>query len=112
VRPDISTSDIAGIAAAAGVLTAAGSRTSHAAVVARQLGKVCLVNCTSLRMLPDGSGCTIGDVRLSEGDALTLDGDTGRVYAGRLPLVHERPEADLVKVAAWRASTNPRATVE
>jgi len=109
VRPDMSTSDVAGIAAAEGVLTAAGSRTSHAAVVARQLGKVCLVNCAALRMLADGS-CTIGDTRLREGDALTLDGDTGLIYAGRLPVVRERPDADLVKVAAWRASIKPGAT--
>lgn len=107
VRPDMSTSDIAGIAAAEGILTAAGSRTSHAAVVARQLGKVCLVNCGSLRMDPEESSCMIGDARLREGDALTLDGDTGRIYAGRMPVVRERPDADLVKVAAWRASTKP-----
>jgi len=96
VRPDISTADIAGIAAAQGILTAAGSRTSHAAVVARQLGKVCLVNCSMLRVLPNESSCMIGDTRLREGDALTLDGDTGRIYPGLLPVVRERPTACLL----------------
>ena len=104
VRPDISTADVEGIAAAQGVLTAAGSRTSHAAVVARQLGKVCLVNCQALRALPQESSCTLGDTRLHEGDALTLDADTGRVYAGRLAVVRERPQAELAQVAAWRSS--------
>jgi len=104
VRPDISTADVEGIAAAQGVLTAAGSRTSHAAVVARQLGKVCLVNCQALRALPQESSCTLGDTRLHEGDALTLDADTGRVYAGRLAVVRERPQAELAQVVAWRSS--------
>jgi pyruvate,orthophosphate dikinase len=102
VRPDISTADVAGIAAAAGVLTAAGSRTSHAAVVARQLGKVCLVDCRSLQVRPQESACTIGAARLVEGEVITLDADHGRVYAGRLPLVRERPTAELDQVAAWR----------
>jgi len=104
VRPDIATADLEGIAAAAGVLTAAGSRTSHAAVVARQLGKVCLVNCQALRMASDESYCAIGEVRLQEGDALTLDGDLGRVFAGKLAVEHERPRLALDQVAAWRSS--------
>jgi pyruvate, orthophosphate dikinase len=108
VRPDISTADIEGIAAAEGVLTAAGSRTSHAAVVARQLGKVCLVNCQALHTQPHESSCTIGETHLHEGDTLTLDADTGRVYAGRLPVVRERPLAALAQVAAWRSSAGAK----
>jgi pyruvate,orthophosphate dikinase len=104
VRPDASTADVAGIAAAQGVLTAAGSRTSHAAVVARQLGKVCLVDCQSLRARPQEASCTIGTTALHEGDALTLDADMGRVYLGTLPVVRERPLAALEQVARWRAS--------
>ena len=104
VRQDIATADVEGIAAADGVLTAAGSRTSHAAVVARQLGKVCLVNCQALHMQPNDSYCMIGETRLQEGDALTLDGDTGRIYAGKLPLVHERPRFALEQIAAWRSA--------
>jgi len=104
VRPDMSTADVEGIAAASGVLTAAGSRTSHAAVVARQLGKVCLVNCRSLEVRPQESVCTIGTTRLAEGEVITLDADNGRIYAGRPPLVRERPQAELDQVAAWRKS--------
>ncbi len=102
VRPTIATSDIEGIAAVEGVLTAAGSRTSHAAVVARQLGKVCLVNCKALRVSAQESSCSIGDTVLHEGDTLTLDGDTGRVYAGRLAVVRERPLAALAEIESWR----------
>ena len=103
IREDIATEDIAGIAAADGVLTSRGGRTSHAAVVARQLGKVCLVGCRSLRIEPDSRSCVIGALRFQEGDDLTLDGDGGRVFAGRVPVARERPEADLAEVAGWRS---------
>ena len=84
MRQDIQTEDIEGIAASAGILTASGSRTSHAAVVARQLGKVCLVNCRELSIEPDGSGCAVAGVRMAEGEDVTLDGNSGQVYRGRL----------------------------
>lgn len=105
-RPDIQTSDIEGIAVADGVLTAAGGRTSHAAVVARQLGKVCLVGCSDLHVAPDGASCVIGVTRFSEGDEVTLESDAGRIYAGRLQLVRERPEKELAELAAWRAGSH------
>lgn len=102
VRDEISTADIDGIAAAAGVLTAMGGKTSHAAVVARQLGKVCLVGCDQLRIDASGKTCRIGEQRFKEGDALTLDGDTGAIYAGKLSVIRERPEAELAELACWR----------
>jgi pyruvate,orthophosphate dikinase len=111
LRPDIATEDVEGIAAADGVLTCAGSRTSHAAVVARQLGKVCLVNCGALRIHPTERRCTIGGTGLAEGDAVTLDGDRGLVYAGRLPVEHERPQLALDQVAAWRSAATAAAEV-
>lgn len=102
VRDDISTDDIEGLASASGVLTAKGGRTSHAAVVARQLGKVCLVGCADLRIAPEGDCCLIGGRAFREGDELTLDGDGGRIFAGALPVVCERPERELAEVARWR----------
>ena len=103
-RPDIHTEDIEGIAAAAGVLTSAGGRTSHAAVVARQLGKVCLVDCRALRIAPDGRAGWIGDTRVTEGDEITLDAEHGSIYAGRLPTVRRVPERELAELAGWRAA--------
>jgi pyruvate,orthophosphate dikinase len=103
VRSDLATGDIAGLAAAAGVLTRFGGRTSHAAVVARQLGKVCLVGCAELRVDAAARTCTLGDARLREGDAITLDGETGLIYAGSMPIATERPDDDLALVARWRA---------
>jgi pyruvate,orthophosphate dikinase len=71
-------------------------------VVARQLGKVCLVGCTSLRLDATRRGCLLGLEQLHEGDIVTLDGDNGRIYAGQLPLVRERPEAELAELARWQ----------
>ncbi len=102
VRADIDTADVAGFAAADGILTAAGGRTSHAAVVARQLGKVCLVGCAALSVDPASRCCRIGGRDFREGDALSLDGDRGHVYAGRMPVTRERPTALLERVAGWR----------
>jgi pyruvate,orthophosphate dikinase len=104
VREDTVTADIAGMAAAAGILTARGGRTSHAAVVARQLDKVCLVGCEALTVAADGQSCRIAGQPLKEGDIITLDGESGAVYRGEIATIEERPTAALAKVAAWRAA--------
>ncbi len=104
VRPDISTADVEGIAGAEGVLTAVGGRTAHAAVVARNLDKVCIVGCTALTVEPDERRCRISGVPLVEGDELTLDGDSGCVYGGRLAVIAERPDRELAEIAAWRTA--------
>jgi pyruvate,orthophosphate dikinase len=101
VRRDTSTSDIEGMALAAGILTASGGRTSHAAVVARQLGKVCLVACPELEIDLDRRQMRIGGTLLQEDDLLSLDGNTGAVHAGRLVPVTERPERALATIAGW-----------
>ena len=104
VRPETLTADIAGLAGAAGLLTAAGSRTAHAAVVARQLGKVCLVGCTGLQIDMDRRRCRIGETVLAEGDPISIDGNTGAIYSGALPVLTERPERELAVVERWRAA--------
>ncbi len=106
-RREIETTDIEGIAAATGILTAAGGRTSHAAVVARQLGKVCVVGCTQLAFEPNGGGCSVAGTPLREGEPVTLDGDSGGIYRGILPVVRERPERELAEIAAWREAGSP-----
>jgi pyruvate,orthophosphate dikinase len=104
VRDHPSTEDIAGIAIADGLLTASGGRTSHAAVVARQLDKVCVVGCEALSIDASRRRCRLGDLELAEGDAISLDGGSGAVYAGNVPVVREAPQALLQRVAAWRAA--------
>jgi len=107
VRRDTVTADIEGMALAAGILTGSGGRTSHAAVVARQLGIVCLVACTDLRIDLAHRQCRIGDALLNEGDLLSLDGNTGAIHAGRLEPVIERPEAALAAIASWHRAGSP-----
>jgi pyruvate,orthophosphate dikinase len=96
VRRDAETGDIAALELAAGLLTQRGARTSHAAVVARQLGKVCLVGCADMQIDETGRTLRLGESTLREGDLLTLDGNDGAVYAGA---VHTTVEA-LVEVQA------------
>jgi pyruvate,orthophosphate dikinase len=107
VRPATETGDIAGMAPAAGILTASGSRTSHAAVVARQLGKVCLVGCGALVMDLARPSCRIGEVVLEEGEVISLDGNSGAIYRGAIEVVRERPERELAIVAGWRREVEP-----
>jgi pyruvate, orthophosphate dikinase len=102
VRPDISPDDVTGLASAAGIVTAHGGRTSHAAVVARQLGKACVVGCRTLRVDVDRRRCSFGDQTFREGAALTVDSDGGRIYAGRLAVVIERPAELLATIKSWR----------
>ncbi len=96
VRRDAETGDIAALDAAEGLLTQNGARTSHAAVVARQLGKVCLVGCSELAIDDNARTISLGGLQLSEGDLLTLDGNSGCVYAGRMQVVGDRQE-DLIR---------------
>lgn len=92
VRPDADTADIAALRRAEGLLTHQGARTAHAAVVARQLGKVCLVGCRELAIDLGGRRITFGGITLAEGDWLTLDGHDGQVIAGRAGTQEEWPE--------------------
>jgi pyruvate,orthophosphate dikinase len=103
VREEMSTADIAAIALSSGVLTARGNRTSHAAVVARQLGRPCVTGCTPLRLDPARGLSLFGDRSLAEGETITLDSNTGRVFAGAAEVVIERPTAWLAEIEKWQA---------
>ena len=92
VRNETSPEDIKGMMAAQGILTTRGGMTSHAAVVARGLGKCCIVGCHSLSINEEKKECRLGDLRLKEGDIITLDGAEGTVYLGEISLV--QPELD------------------
>jgi len=102
VRHDTSTEDVGGFAAASGILTAVGGRTAHAAVVARQLGKVCLVGCRDLVIDEAAHRAEIAGNKIAEGDWLSLDGESGAVMLGRLDIVAELPQAELAAIEAWR----------
>ena len=79
-----------------------GGRTSHAAVVARQLGKVCLVGCSDLAIDMAARRCRFAGRELAEGDWLCLDGNAGRVLVGQPELVVRRPTEWLQRVEGWK----------
>ncbi|VVB90867.1 Phosphoenolpyruvate synthase [uncultured archaeon] len=109
VREMVTPDDIPRIAICAGILTARGARTSHAAVVARQMGKVCIVNCTDLEIDVPNHKCQLGGRELSEGDVITLDGNAGLVYLDhrKVEVLYEKPLALIAVVKSWeRASEN------
>ena len=85
VRAETTPEDFHGIVAARAVLTSRGGMTSHAAVVARGMGKCAVVGCHEMSVDVERRACTMNGRRIAEGDWLTLDGATGNVYAGDLP---------------------------
>jgi pyruvate,orthophosphate dikinase len=85
VRDETTPEDFHGIVAARAVLTARGGMTSHAAVVARGMGKCAVVGCTAIHVDVEHRRFTVGDTVVSEGDWITVDGATGNVYRGDLP---------------------------
>ncbi|MGH8352444.1 MAG: PEP/pyruvate-binding domain-containing protein [Pseudomonas sp.] len=102
VRAEMATQDLAGIALANGVLSVRGGRTSHAAVVARQMDKVCLVGCNSLHVEAErGYLQFAGGEVLAEGELITLDGDSGEIWRGEYETLIERPEAWLADLRQW-----------
>jgi len=111
VRQDISTADIAGFAASAGIVTAIGGRTAHAALVARQMGKPCVVGCPGLSVDEAARRAQLADVTIAEGEWVSVDGDNGCVYLGHRDVVTERPDAELAEVARWRTAAATRKPV-
>lgn len=103
VRQDAETRDIAALDLAEGLLTQRGARTSHAAVVARQLGKVCLVGCDALQIDNATRSISLGDTTLREGDTLSLDGNTGAIYAGSACIVESIPHELMKRLDGLRA---------
>ena len=104
VRSFTSPEDIEGMAAAKGILTATGGRTSHAAVVARGMGACCVAGCGALRIHEDEKYLTIGDIRVNEGEVMSIDGNTGNVYVGAIPTVDATISGDFAVVMGWADS--------
>ena len=111
LRPDTSTADVAGFALAAGIVTSVGARTSHAALVARQMGKPCVVGCRELKIDPVAGRAELGGVAFAEGDWITIEGDAGELYLGRCETIRTRPEAELAEIAGWQAQSGRRGSL-
>jgi pyruvate,orthophosphate dikinase len=90
VRIETSPEDIHGMQVAEGILTARGGQASHAAVVARGMGKCCIAGCSGLDIRYDGGFFTAGGQRVARGESITLDGSTGEVFLGQVPMVRSQ----------------------
>ena len=99
VRLETSPEDLAGMATAQGILTARGGMTSHAAVVARGMGKTCVAGCGSLTI--KNKTATIAGKSFKEGDWITIDGTKGVVYEGQIPLEKPAVKGDFETILAW-----------
>ncbi|MCL1818192.1 MAG: pyruvate, phosphate dikinase, partial [Spirochaetaceae bacterium] len=99
VRKDTSPEDIGGMVVAEGILTSTGGMTSHAAVVARGMGTPCVVGARGVTV--SGKKAVIGSKHFNEGDWITIDGETGMVYAGKLALVEPEISPDMNTFLAW-----------
>jgi pyruvate, orthophosphate dikinase len=101
VRWETTPDDIHGMINAQGILTAHGGMTSHAAVVARGMGKPCIVGCEALKVDVRAKRATIGEHELSEGDVITIDGGSGEVIVGEVPLVPPQINEDFSTILGW-----------
>jgi pyruvate,orthophosphate dikinase len=101
VRWETTPDDIHGLLHAQGVLTAHGGMTSHAAVVARGMGKPCVAGCEGLAIDLEAGVAHINGHKLADGDLLTIDGGTGRVILGHVPLVPPHINEDFETVLEW-----------
>jgi pyruvate, orthophosphate dikinase len=101
VRWETTPDDIHGLIQSKGVLTAHGGMTSHAAVVARGMGKPCVAGCEGLEIDLGAKEVKLGEHTLHEGDVITIDGGTGRVIVGEVPLVPPLINEDFETVLGW-----------
>ncbi len=105
VREETSPEDIEGMASAQGILTARGGMTSHAAVVARGMGKCCVAGCSDIIVREEEGLFTVGDVTVKRGDTISLNGTTGEVMLGEVPLVQPQLTAAFRQVLDWADKT-------
>ena len=101
VRLETSPEDIEGMKAAQGILTVRGGMTSHAAVVARGMGKCCVSGCGAIVMDEENKQFTLAGKTYHEGDWLSLDGSTGSIYDGAMPTVDASVGGDFGRIMAW-----------
>ena len=101
VRAETSPEDIAGMNAASGILTARGGMTSHAAVVARGMGKCCVSGCESIIVSEEHKLFKVGDLTIKEGDLITLDGSSGEVFLGQVPTMEPTLSGDFGTLMKW-----------
>ncbi len=101
VRLETSPEDITGMKAAQGILTVRGGMTSHAAVVARGMGKCCVSGCGEIAMDEENKKFTLAGKTYNEGDAISIDGSTGKIYDGIVPTVDAEISGNFGTIMGW-----------
>ena len=101
VRLETSPEDIEGMHASEGILTARGGMTSHAAVVARGMGTACVAGCGDIKFAEDGKSFTLGGKTVQEGDYISLDGSTGKIYLGEIRTVPASISGNFDRIMTW-----------
>lgn len=101
VRPETTPDDIHGIVAAQAVVTSRGGMTSHAAVVARGMGKACICGCEPLKIDLKAKQFTIGDTVVNHGDIITIDGGTGEIMLGEIPMIDPELSEEFLLLLRW-----------
>ena len=101
VRPETSPDDIQGVSASTGVLTSRGGLTSHAAIVTRAMGKPCICGAEDVKIDLRAERFEVGKYTVKKGDVVTIDGNTGSVYLGALPLAETESTPELAELLNW-----------
>ena len=101
VRVETSAEDIGGMFAAEGILTARGGMTSHAAVIARGMGKCCVSGCSTLDINYEERRMRIAEIEIKEGDTITIDGGSGELMLGEVPTVTPEVGAEFAELMKW-----------
>ena len=101
VRLETSPEDITGMKSAQGILTVRGGMTSHAAVVARGMGKCCVSGCGEIAMDEENKQFTLAGKTYREGDCISIDGTTGKIYDGLIPTVDAKIAGEFGRIMAW-----------
>ncbi|MEM3007913.1 MAG: pyruvate, phosphate dikinase [Candidatus Nitrosotenuis sp.] len=101
IREETKPEDVPAFFASVGILTSRGGKTSHAAVVARGMGKPCIVGCSEMKINVDAKQAAVGSIIIHEGDAITIDGSQGDVYLGQVPTIEPQITSDFKTILDW-----------
>ncbi|WP_268542957.1 pyruvate, phosphate dikinase [Candidatus Nitrosotenuis cloacae] len=104
VREETKPEDVPAFFASVGILTSRGGKTSHAAVVARGMGKPCIVGCSDMKINVDAKQAIVGDAIIHDGDQITIDGSQGDVYLGDVPTIEPQITDNFRTILEWAQS--------
>ena len=105
VREETKPEDVPAFFASVGILTSRGGKTSHAAVVARGMGKPCIVGCSDLKIDYSNAKCVADGQTINEGDAITIDGGIGAIFLGEIPTIEPQITNDFKTILDWSQKT-------